>query len=210
MKLDDLLYGVVRLFFRIIFFFYHRLSAKWTEPLPEGQNVIIACNHCSYLDPLLVGAVFPRRLRYFSKEELFRPFLFGKIIKILGAVPVSRESNAAAAGALKGLLKFIKDGSDVLIFPEGGRSLDGNLLPLESGVAFVASHSQAPILPAFIKGAYEAMPPGSAIIKPVKITVTFGKLITFDSETYKEKGSREKIMAALTDSLKALESAQNR
>jgi len=74
----------------------------------------------------------------------------------------------------------------------------------------VASHSQAPILPAFIKGAYEAMPPGSAIIKPVKITVTFGKLITFDQETYKGKGAREKIMAALTDSLKALESAQNR
>ena len=207
MKFDNFLYGVVRVFFKIIFFFYHRLSAKWMEPLPENRNVIIACNHCSFLDPLVVGAVFPRRLRYFSKEELFHPAFFGRIIKILGAVPVSRSSNAAAAGALKGLLKFLKDGSDVLIFPEGGRSLDGKLLPLEGGVAVVASHSQAPILPAFIKGAYEAMPPGSAIIKPVKITVTFGKLITFDSETYKEKDAREKIMAALSDAFKALESA---
>jgi len=206
-KLNGLIYGVVKYFFRVVFFFLHRLSAKWATPLPEGRNVIIACNHVSFLDPLVVGAVFPRRLRYFAKEELFRPFLFGSIIRILGAVPVSRDSNAAAAGALKGLLKFLKEGSDILIFPEGARSLDGKLLPLEGGVAVVATHSQAPILPAFISGAYEAMPPGSAMIKPVKITVKFGELITLTPEAYKEKDAREKIMAALADSLKALESA---
>jgi len=203
---DAFFYGLVKYVFRVIFLIYNRLSAKWTEPLPEG-NVIIACNHVSFLDPLVVGTLFPRRLRYFAKEELFRPFLFGWIIRTLGAVPVSRDSNAAAAGALKGLLKFLKDGSDVLIFPEGARSLDGKMLPLESGVAVVASHAKTPILPAFISGAYEAMPPGSALIKPTKITVKFGKLITFDPETYKEKGAREKIMAELNDALKALESA---
>ena len=200
-------YNAVRLFFRVIFSFYNRLSIKWTEPLPENRNVILASNHCSNLDPLLVGVAFPRHLRYFAKEELFRPFLFGRIIRILGAVPVSRESNAAAAGALKGFFKFLEEGSDVLIFPEGSRSTDGKLLPLEGGVGLVASHSQAPILPVFVKGTHEAMPPGAAMVKPVKITVTFGKLITFDPETCKEKGAREKITAALTDALKALESA---
>ena len=205
MKFDDFLYGLARIFFRTIFFFYHRLSVKWTEPLPKNRSVIIACNHCSYLDPLIVGVAFHRRLRYFSKEELFRPFLFGKIIRILGAVPVSRENNAAAAVALKGLLKFLKEGSDILIFPEGARSTDGKLLPLENGVGLVACHSQAPILPAFIKGAYEAMPPGSAMIKPVKITVTFGNLITLTPEDYKKKNARERIMATLTDALKELE-----
>ena len=207
MKFDYFFYAVVRLFFKVVFSFYNRLSIKWTEPLPENRNVIIASNHCSYLDPIIVGVAFPRRLRYFAKEELFRSFLFGKIIRTLGAVPVSRESNAAAAGALKGFLKFLKEGSDILIFPEGARSLDGKLLPLESGTGLVASHSQAPILPAFIKGTHEAMTPGSAMVKPVKITVTFGKLIVFDPETYKEKGAREKIMTTLTDAFKALESA---
>jgi len=205
-KLDAFFYGVVKYVFRVIFLIYNRLFAKWAEPLPEG-NVIIACNHVSFLDPLVVGTLFPRRLRYFAKEELFRPFLFGRIIRILGAVPVSRDSNAAAASALKGLLRFLKEGSDVLIFPEGARSLDGKMLPLESGVAVVASHAQTPILPAFISGAYEAMPPGSALIKPTKITVKFGKLITLAPEAYKEKGAREKIMAALEKALKELESA---
>ncbi|MCL2009328.1 MAG: 1-acyl-sn-glycerol-3-phosphate acyltransferase [Synergistaceae bacterium] len=189
-----------------MFFFYHRLSVKWTEPLPKGRSVIIACNHCSNLDPLIVGAAFSRRLRYFAKEELFRPFLFGRIIRTLGAVPVSRNSSAAAAGALKGLLKFLEEGSDVLIFPEGSRSVDGKLLPLEGGVGLIACHSKAPVLPVFVKGSHKAMPRGSVMIKPVKITVTFGNLITFPPETYKEKGAREKVMTALEDALKALES----
>ena len=207
MKFDKIFYSVVRVLFKTIFFFYNRLSAKWMEPLPESCNVIVACNHCSNLDPVLVGSAFPRRLRYFAKEELFRPFLLGKIIRILGAVPVSRENSAAAAGALKGFFKFLEEGSDILIFPEGSRSTDGKLLPLEGGVGLIACHSRAPILPVFVKGTYKAMPPGAAMVKPVKITVTFGKLISFDPETYKEKGGREKIMAALTDAFKALESA---
>ena len=205
-KLDDIFYTLVRLFFKVVFFFYHRLSIKWTEPLPKNRNVIVACNHCSNLDPVMIGSAFPRRLRYFAKEELFRPFFFGRIIRILGAVPVSRENNAAAAGALKGLLKFLKEGGDVLIFPEGARSSDGKLMPLENGVGLIASHSQAPILPVFIKGTHEAMPPGAAMVKPVKVTITFGKLLAFDPETYKDKDAREKITAALTDAFKALES----
>jgi 1-acyl-sn-glycerol-3-phosphate acyltransferase len=205
--LNKIFYNAVRVFFRIVFSLYNRLSIKWTEPLPENRNVILASNHCSNLDPLLVGVAFPRRLRYFAKEELFRPFLFGNIIRILGSVPVSRGNSAAAAGALKGFFKFLEEGSDVLIFPEGSRSTDGKLLPLEGGVGLIASHSQAPILPVFVKGTHEAMPPGAAMVTPAKITITFGKLITFAPEVYREKGARDKIMAALTDAFKALESA---
>jgi len=205
-KLDAVFYYITRVFFTIVFFIYNRLCVKWTEPLPK-RAVIIACNHCSNLDPLIIGRAFPRRPRYFAKEELFRPFIFGRLIRILGAVPVSRENNAAAAGALKGFLKFLKEGSDIVIFPEGGRSSDGKLMPLEEGVGLVASHSGAPILPAFIKGSHEAMPPGSAMVKPVKLSITFGKLIVLEPEAYKEKGARGKIMAALTDAMKALESA---
>ncbi|MDR1978716.1 MAG: 1-acyl-sn-glycerol-3-phosphate acyltransferase [Synergistaceae bacterium] len=197
---------MVRIFFRIFFTLYNRLSIKWTERLPEGKNMIIASNHCSNLDPLVVGVAFPRRLRYFAKEELFRSFLFGKIIRTLGAVPVSRADSASAAAALKGFLKFLEEGSDVLIFPEGSRSPDGSLQPLEGGVGLIAAHSKAAILPVFVKGTYDAMPPGAAAVKPSKITVTFGKPIAFDPESYKGKGVREKIMAELTDSLRALES----
>ena len=205
--LSNFVYGAVRLFFKVIFFFYHRLSIKWLEPLSKEGNVIVASNHCSNLDPLVVGTAFPRRLRYFAKEELFRPFVFGQFIRILGAVPVSRDNNAAAAGALKGFLKFLENGSDVLIFPEGSRSPDGNMLPLEAGVGLIACHSRVPILPVFIKGSHKAMKTGSVMVKPVKVTVTFGRLITLTPEAYKDKNARDKIMTALNDAFKALESA---
>ena len=96
------------------------------------------------------GRFFPRRLRYFAKEELFRSWFLGTSIRALGAVPVSRADNASAAGALKGFMKLYREGSDILIFPEGGRSPDGRLQPLEAGVALIAARERAPILPAFI------------------------------------------------------------
>jgi 1-acyl-sn-glycerol-3-phosphate acyltransferase len=207
LTLDKVFYALVRAFFKIVFTLYNRLSVKWMEPIPKDKNLIVACNHCSNLDPLVIGVTFPRRLKYFAKEELFRSFLFGKIIRILGAVPVSRANNAAAAAALKGFLKFLEEGSDVLIFPEGSRSPDGKLQPLEGGVGLIANHSKATILPVFLKGTYDAMRPGTLMVKPRKISVTFGKPIVFDPDIYKGKGAREKIMTELTNSLGALETA---
>ncbi|MDR2137862.1 MAG: 1-acyl-sn-glycerol-3-phosphate acyltransferase, partial [Synergistaceae bacterium] len=175
MTFDKIFYSAVRMFFKVFFLFYNRLSTQWTEPLPKDRNVIVACNHCSNLDPLIVGVAFPRRLRYFAKEELFRPFLFGRIIRTLGAVPVSRVDKTSAAAALKGFFRFLEEGQDVLIFPEGSRSPDGTLQPLEGGVGLIAAHAGAVIVPAFVKGTYEAMTPGSNWVKPRKIKVTFGK-----------------------------------
>jgi 1-acyl-sn-glycerol-3-phosphate acyltransferase len=206
-KIDKIFYFCVRMFFKVLLILYNRLSIKWTERLPEDQNVIVACNHCSNLDPVVVGVAFPRRLRYFAKEELFRSFLFGKIIRTLGAVPVSRADNNAAAAALKGFLKFLEEGSDILIFPEGARSPDGKLQSLEGGVGLIAVHAKATVLPVFVKGTYDAMPLGTFCVKPRKITVTFGKPILFNPQIHKGKEAREKIMTELADSLRALEAS---
>ena len=205
MKQNKIFYAIVRNFLKILLIIYNRCSAKWLEKLDPNEKFIVACNHASNLDPVIVGCFFPRRLRYFAKEELFTNKLFGACITALGAVPVSRADNASAAGALKGFMKLYKEGSDVLIFPEGGRTLDGNLQPLEAGVALIASHERAPILPVFIKGSFKAMPPGAALIKPCKLNITFGKPLRFSDEVYKSKSGRNIIMTALNDSFKELE-----
>ena len=87
-------YWIVRTFFRVVFTLYNRCSAKWMEKMGPDERVIVACNHCSNLDPVLIGAFFPRRLRYFAKEELFRSWFLGTSITALGAVPVSRADNS--------------------------------------------------------------------------------------------------------------------
>lgn len=205
--LNKFFYWLVRVVFRVVFTLYNRFSIKWIEPLPGDTNVIVACNHCSNLDPLVVGVAFPRKLRYFAKEELFRSLFLGTVIRTLGAVPVSREDNASAATALKGFFKLLEEGSDVLIFPEGGRSLDGKLQTLEAGVGLIAAHSKVPILPVFIKGTYKAMPPGSAWVKPHKISITFGKLLRPNLEGYKTKEARDVVMTELNSAFQALESS---
>ncbi|MBQ7592966.1 MAG: 1-acyl-sn-glycerol-3-phosphate acyltransferase [Synergistaceae bacterium] len=205
MKQNKIFYAIVKNFFKIILFIYNRCTSKWLEKLDPNEKYIVACNHASNMDPVIIGAFFPRRLRYFAKEELFVNWFLGTCIRALGAVPVSRSDNASAAGALRGFMKLYQEGNDVLIFPEGGRTLDGNLQPLEGGVAVIASHTRAPILPVFIHGSFKAMPPGSALIKPTKIKVTFGKPLRFSEEVYKSKEGRNIIMTALTNSIKELE-----
>ncbi|GHS93068.1 1-acyl-sn-glycerol-3-phosphate acyltransferase [Synergistales bacterium] len=206
-------YHITRYFFIVIFTLYNRLSVRRTEELkkfPKDKNLIVASNHASNLDPILVGVAFPRTLRYLAKEELFRPFIFGNFVRILGGVPVSRADNAASAGAVRVLLRLLTQGSNVVIFPEGSRSEDGKLLPLEGGVGLIAAHSKIDILPVYISGSHEAMPPGAVFVKPAKITVTFGQVLSFPPEFYKGKDAREKIVSMLTDSMRALEAEANR
>ena len=205
MKQNKFFYAVVKYFFIFLLKIYNRCSAKWLEKLNPNEKFIVACNHVSNLDPLIVGCFFPRRLKYFAKEELFHNKIFAACIRALGAMPVARDSNASAAGALRGFMKLYQDGSDVLIFPEGGRSIDGKLQPLEGGVALIAARTKAPILPAFIKGAYEAMPTGATLVKPKKIKITFGKPLKFSDEVYAGKDGRNIIMTELDKAIKELE-----
>ena len=205
LKQNKIFYAVVKIFFKVLLIIYNRCSVKWLEKLNPDEKFIVACNHASNLDPLIVGCFFPRRLKYFAKEELFHNWLFGACITALGAMPVSRSDNASAAGALRAFMKLYQEGSDVLIFPEGGRSLDGNLQPLEGGVALIASREHAPILPVFIHGAFRSMPPGSAFVKPTKIKITFGKPLRFSDEVYTSKNGRNIIMADLEKSMRELE-----
>ncbi len=207
MKQSKWFYWLVSSFFRLVFKIYNRCTVKWLEKLNPDERFIVACNHCSNLDPLIIGSFFPRRLLYFAKEELFHSWFLRTSITALGAIPVSRADNATAAMALKGFMRFYREGHDVLIFPEGGRSLDGKLQPLEAGVALIAAHENAPILPAFISGSFESMPPGSSFVRPSRMSITFGKVLRFSPELCKTREAREVIMSELTEALKALESS---
>ena len=207
MKQNKIFYAIVKNFFKLLLKIYNRCSSRWLTDLDPNEKYIVACNHASNLDPLIVGCFFPRRLKYLAKEELFEGWFLGPCITALGAVPVSRSTNASAASALKGFMKLYQEGNDVLIFPEGGRSLDGKLQPLEAGVALIAAHERAPILPAFILGSFRAMPTGSAFVKPTKLRVTFGKPLKFSDEVYRSKDGRNVIMDSLNKAMRELESS---
>jgi len=198
-------YFLVKWFFFICLKVYNRLSIRWGTSLPD-RNVIVIANHCSNLDPVIMGAVFPGRVRFLAKSELFEPFLFGSMVRALGAVPVDKQDSQSAGTALKAFLKLLKEGENVLLFPEGGRSLDGKLKPLEGGAALIAMKSGAPIVPAFVTGTFEAMPPGAKWVKPVHLAVVFGETIETGEYMSLGREGRNKLVKKLQETLESLES----
>ena len=113
----------------------YRFRVSGREKIPKSGGLIIAANHISYFDPPVMAAALPRRLTFLAKQELFRFAPFGRYISALGAFPIDRSRGDT--GAIRQAVKLLNEGKVLLIFPEGGRNLDGNA-EVKSGVAFLA------------------------------------------------------------------------
>lgn len=160
-------YAIGQAWFRYCF------SGKANVPL--SGPVLLVSNHQSNLDPVLVGLACPRRLKYLARQGLFF-WPFSWWIQALGAVPIDRERGAL--GGIRTTLKLLKDGEAVLVFPEGSRTPDGRLHELLPGFCLLARRSGATIVPIAIDGAFEALPRGSGLPRPHRITLVFGRPIT--------------------------------
>jgi 1-acyl-sn-glycerol-3-phosphate acyltransferase len=150
---------------------YHGL-----ENVPESGPVILASNHPSYLDPLLIVLPVKRVIRYMAWDALFKVPLLGKLISALGAFPVDVRKGKGEA-AYREALRVLEGGDALGIFPEGQRSEVGPMGELRSGVARLAIETGAAIVPITIGGASRAWPKHKLLPKPAKIIVRFHKPI---------------------------------
>ncbi len=164
------------------------------QNLPPKGAVVIACNHCSYLDPPLVAISVRRQICFLARASLFRNRLFGALIKSFGARPVSRSD----AGGMKSALRLLREQNALLLFPEGTRSLDGKLQPIKSGTAWLAIYGRCPIVPVWIDGSYRALPKGGSVPKFKKIRVEIGEMI---DPLEIEAVDRDALIAAVTERL---------
>lgn len=149
-----MVYYISKYFFRLIFLFALKVKVvnKNNEALSGGM--VIASNHLSNWDPVIIGVYLRRRLNFMAKEELFFNKLFGKIIRIHGAFPVKRGK--ADVQALKQALKILKNQEALCLFPEGTRSKTGELGEFQQGVAMIALKSGAKIQPVALRGTENA------------------------------------------------------
>jgi 1-acyl-sn-glycerol-3-phosphate acyltransferase len=203
--MSKLFYSAARIFFRIVFTLYNRLGVRGLGNIPRGVTVIVASNHSSFIDPPLIGAVFPGRLRYLAKESLFRVPVLKFLIRALGAVPVTREDSQRAGAVMKLLLGRLREKESILLFPEGSRSPDGRLKPLEAGVAWLSVKTGVPVLPVYIGGSHKAWPKGHALPRPSKLTFTASPPIFPDAGIKDERERRGKLMGELESALSAME-----
>jgi 1-acyl-sn-glycerol-3-phosphate acyltransferase len=151
------------------FFNYRVIGA---ENMIEEGPCIIAANHCSYLDPPLVGVACKRAIHYLARKSLLDVPVLGRILPELNVIPVDQKN--ADRSALMGAIRVIRNGGAVLIFPEGTRSPDGKLRPAQPGIGMIAAKTGAPVVPVRISGSYDAFPKGSRVprIAPVKVEIS--------------------------------------
>jgi 1-acyl-sn-glycerol-3-phosphate acyltransferase len=143
--------------------------------------VIIAGNHPSYLDPLLVVLPIRRRIRFMAWDALFKIPLVGQVIKAMGAFPVDIRKGRGEA-AYREALRVLENGDALGIFPEGQRSDQAAMGDLRAGVARLAVESGAPIVPVTIGGAMRAWPKWKLLPRSAKIVVSFHEPIRLSEE----------------------------
>lgn len=148
-----------------------RLTVRGRECIPADGPFILAANHVSYLDPVVVGTATRRTLCFLAKEELFRVPLLGKWIRMVGVVPIRRDN--ADIRALKAALSALKSGRPVALFPEGRRH---EVEKPKAGVGFLYRKSGVPVIAAHISGTERAFPPEAKMIRPCRVTVTFSRM----------------------------------
>lgn len=132
------------------FWFGARISG--TENIPADGGCIVCGNHISNHDAVLVASYFPRRCVFLAKKELFVP-VFGGLLKKLGGIPVNRGANDI--GAIKASLRALKNGSPLVLFPQGTRCKDLKFEDFKNGAPFMAIKTGVPIIPVGISGKFK-------------------------------------------------------
>ncbi len=180
-------------------FFSYR--AHDTHLIPEEGGVILAANHSSYLDPPLVGIASRRAVWFLARKTLLDWPVLGPVFPSLNVIPVDRDGNDRSA--LKTIIRLLRGGEGVVLFPEGTRSRDGNLQNGQPGIGMVVAKTGVPVVPARVFGAFEAFPKGEKIPRfhPIDVCfgppLYFGKEISTDSSRESYQKISDRIMGAL-------------
>ena len=166
-------YTLSKLIGRIFF----RYRVIHPERMIQTGPVILAMNHQSYLDPPLAGIACTRPIYFLARKSLLNVPILGRILPKLNVIPVDQEG--MDRGALKALLRILRAGEGALVFPEGARTLDGNLQPALPGLGFIIAKTRVPVVPMRIFGSREALPRGGGRLRLHPITVVIGTPLYF-------------------------------
>jgi 1-acyl-sn-glycerol-3-phosphate acyltransferase len=193
----NIFYNLAKLVARVCF----RLRVVHPERMIESGPLILAVNHASFFDPPLAGICSRRGVYYLARKTLLEWPFFGPLFPAMNVIPVERDGNDMSA--LREVIKKIKQGNGVVLFPEGTRSKDGNLQPARAGIGLVIAKTGAPVLPMRIFGSYDAFPKNAKRLHFPRITVVLGEPIHFSEkdiatttrETYQKLSDR--VMEAI-------------
>jgi 1-acyl-sn-glycerol-3-phosphate acyltransferase len=171
----------------ILFFSGVRVRVLGTENLEPGRSYIYMANHQSNFDiPVLLGRL-PAQFRWLAKAELFKIPIFGRGMQGCGYISIDRSNRKSAFQSLAKAARTIREGTSVLIFPEGTRTGDGHIKDFKKGGFVLAVDAGVPIVPIIIRGTYAIMPRTRFQIRPRPVVMEIHRPIETAQYTRKTK-----------------------
>ena len=178
-----------------------RFKVIGSENLPRDRAAVYCSNHESNVDPPVLFSALHPRMHILYKHEIDQIPVLARAFRMGGFIPIDRRNKESAMRSIEKGAAAIRSGSSFLIFPEGTRSRTGEMLPFKKGGFVMAIKAGAPVVPVAISGGRDAMHRGSAIIRPVRITIRVGEPIeTADVDL----DDRDKLIALVRERIAAL------
>lgn len=175
--MSSVAYGIVWLLCRGLSRTLLRYRTQGADHVPTSGGVLLAANHASYVDIPLLGCGVRRRLFYLGRSNLFPQPLVHRILCWLGWIPLHPQRWDRRA--FQSAVDLIKAGQAVVIFPEGGRSPDGTLQPGKPGIGAIVAEAQCPVVPVYLRGTHQVLPPGAWMLRLHPVEVLFGGAMDF-------------------------------
>ncbi|WP_285734919.1 lysophospholipid acyltransferase family protein [Nocardiopsis sp. ATB16-24] len=172
--------------------------------VPRHGPTILAVNHLALIDPLFVGVACPRPVRFIAKQELFDEGtlprrMFTRALRAIGQLSVDRRPGQSAQEAMDNSLKVLESGEVFGIFPEGTRSPDGRLYRGQTGLAWLALTTGAPVVPVALAGTDRILPPGRKVPSLNRVGVRFGEPV--DLSAWHGQAHKARPRRAATDAI---------
>ncbi|MER7835754.1 lysophospholipid acyltransferase family protein [Streptomyces sp. NPDC096040] len=183
-----------------------RLQVEGVEHIPGDGPVILAGNHLTFIDSMILPLVSKRQVFFIGKDEYvtgkgFKGRLMAWFFTGVGMIPVDRDGASGGVAALMTGKRVLDEGKIFGIYPEGTRSPDGRLYRGRTGIARLTLMTGAPVVPFAMIGTDKLQPGGAGIPRPGKVTVRFGEAMEFSR--YEGMDRDRYVLRAVTDSVMA-------
>ena len=198
----------MRLFYHLAYFLvgvelsFHRIKIEGRENVPQSGCLIVA-NHVSFMDPTTVAWAVGGEIFYLARKSLFKPPFWSWFLPICNVLPIDQEGRDSSG--LRRIIKMLREGHTVMLFPEGTRSPDGQPQRAEPGAGLVAIKAGVPILPVRVFGTYESLSrhTGRLRFHPIRVVIGQPYLPTI-GEGPREKDSYDRVAQEMMERVAAL------
>lgn len=183
-----------------------RPRVEGAQHIPGDGPVILAGNHLTFIDSMVLPLVCHRQVFFIGKDEYvtgkgFKGRLMAWFFTGVGMIPVDRDGGRGGVAALMTGRRVLEDGRMFGIYPEGTRSPDGRLYRGRTGIARLTLMTGAPVVPFAMIGTDKIQPGGAGLPRPRRVTVRFGEAMEFSR--YEGMDRDRYVLRAVTDSVMA-------